>query len=638
MDASLKCEAADERAASTPSVSVTERMSGARQAHTAPRPGPSSHPTPPIWPDVTPCERASIPTGLWARCGNSRCDALIYQRELKKSLQVCPRCQHHARVSARERLEQLLDPRTFREEDADIQPSDPLAFVSGGEAYRHKLAETQRKTGLAEAVVCGVGQITGSPLRVAVADFAFLGASMGTVVGEKITRAIERSIEDGLPLLAVAASGGARMHEGILALMQMAKTACALARLAEARVPFISVLTDPTMGGVTASFAGLGDVTLAEPDALIGFAGPRVIEAITREALPPEAQRAEFQLDHGMIDHVVHRRDLRPMLARLLRVYDAASISGSVASPPIQQQPPTVCPEGAPSTDRQSHASLTPWERLQLARHQLRPHTLDFIGAIFDDFVELRGDRLFADDPALVGGLARLDGQAVMVLGHQKGRDTKENARRRFGMPRPEGYRKALRLMRQAEKLGVPIITLVDTPGADPTLPSEERGQALAIATNLLEMARLKVPILTTIIGEGGSGGALAVAVADHVLMLENAVYSVVTPEGCAAILWRDAALASDAAERMKITADDLHRFGILDGIVEEPVGGAHTDPDAAIQSFGAALRHGLASIDRVYGAGSSRDVTRLIADRYKKYRRIGSMLDGTLTVETPRL
>jgi acyl-CoA carboxylase subunit beta len=584
-----------------------------------------------------PGRRAAIPTGLWVRCGNPHCDALIYRRELQKSLRVCPRCQYHTRVSARERLEQLLDPRTFWEEDADIQPSDPLAFVSGGQAYQDKLAETQRKTGLVEAVMCGVGQIAGSPLRVAVADFAFLGASMGSVVGEKITRAIERSTEDGLPLVTISASGGARMHEGIFSLMQMAKTVSALARLGEARVPFISVLTDPTMGGVVASFAGLGDVILAEPGALIGFAGPRVIEAITRETLPPEAQRAQFQLDHGMIDLIVHRRDLRSTLARILRVYAAVSMSSGVESPPTRRLPP-IGEEVPLSTDCPSRASLPPWERLRLARHPLRPHTRDYIDAIFDDFVELRGDRLFADDPGLVGGLARLHGQAVMVLGPQKGRDTRENAHGQFGMPRPEGYRKALRLMKQAEKLGMPVITLVDTPGADPTLSSEEHGQALAIATSLLEMARLRVPILTVIIGEGGSGGALAIAVADRVLMLENAVYSVVTPEGCATILWRDSALAPDAAKRLKITAEDLHRFGIVDGIVEEPDDGAHADPDRAIRAVADALRHGLANIECSYGAGPWLDVDRLIADRHEKYRRIGSTLDGTLTVETPRL
>ena len=217
-----------------------------------------------------------------------------------------------------------------------------------------------------------------------------------------------------------------------------------------------------------------------------------------------------------------------------------------------------------------------------------------------------------------------MDGRPVMILGHQKGRDTKENAIRRFGMPRPEGYRKALRLMKQAEKFGLPIIALVDTPGADPTLPSEERGQALAIATNLLEMVRLRVPTIAAIIGEGGSGGALAIAVADRVLMLENAIYSVVTPEGCASILWNNAGLAPEAAASMKITAEDIWRFGIVDCVVPEPAGGAHTDPAAAIQALGVVLRETLDELDRLYKHGDTLDVERLLRDRFEKYRRIG--------------
>jgi acetyl-CoA carboxylase carboxyl transferase subunit alpha len=278
----------------------------------------------------------------------------------------------------------------------------------------------------------------------------------------------------------------------------------------------------------------------------------------------------------------------------------------------------------APADSPPASSSLTAWQRVQIARHPQRPYTLDYIGAIFEEHVELHGDRLFADDPALVAGPARLGGRPVMVIGHQKGRDAKENAHRRFGMPRPEGYRKALRLMKQAEKFGLPIITLVDTPGADPTLPSEERGQAMAIATNLLEMARLRTPVITAIIGEGGSGGALAIAMADRVLMFENAVYSVVSPEGCASILWNDAGLVAEAATAMKITAEDVWRFGIADQIVPEPTGGAHADPVAAAASLGAAFRATLQELDRLYGCGEALDADRLLRDRFSKYRQIG--------------
>jgi acetyl-CoA carboxylase carboxyl transferase subunit beta len=271
-----------------------------------------------------------VPADLWVRCANDRCKELIYTREFEKNLRVCQKCHHHARLPSSERIAQLLDEGSFQEEDRGLQPGDPLGFVSAGQRYQDKLVETKEKTGLAEAVICGTGTIDAAPLRLAIADFSFMGASMGSVVGEKVARAIERSLEDRQPFLAVCSSGGARMHEGIFSLMQMAKTSAALARLGDAHVPFFCLLTDPTTGGVTASFAGLGDVMLAEPGALVGFAGPRVIEQITKQKLPPGTQRAEFQLEHGMIDKVVHRRDLRPTLARLLRLYTALpSANGS---------------------------------------------------------------------------------------------------------------------------------------------------------------------------------------------------------------------------------------------------------------------------------------------------------------------
>jgi acetyl-CoA carboxylase carboxyl transferase subunit alpha len=255
---------------------------------------------------------------------------------------------------------------------------------------------------------------------------------------------------------------------------------------------------------------------------------------------------------------------------------------------------------------------------VQLARDPQRPYTLDYLTLAFSEFVELHGDRLFADDAAIVGGMASLDGQTVMVIGHQKGRDTKENVLRRFGMARPEGYRKALRLMRQAEKFGMPIVSLIDIPGADPSLAAEERGQAFAIAENLLAMTTLRVPFVSVIIGEGGSGGALALGVADRVLMLENAIYSVASPEAAASILWKDGARGAEAAEAMKITAPDLLRFGVIDAIVPEPPGGAHTDHPAAAAALKSALLTQLAELDNV-------PVEQLVASRAKRYRKIGA-------------
>jgi len=264
------------------------------------------------------------------------------------------------------------------------------------------------------------------------------------------------------------------------------------------------------------------------------------------------------------------------------------------------------------------------WERVQLARHPKRPHALDYIQRLFPEFHELHGDRRYADDLAIVGGMARLDEQPVMVLGQQKGRDTKQKILRNWGMPRPEGYRKALRLMELAAKFSRPIITLVDTPGAYPGIDAEERGQAEAIAFNLREMSRLGVPVIVVVIGEGGSGGALGLAVGNRVYMLENSVYSVISPESCAAIIYRDSGRAADAAAALKMTAKDLVKLGLVDGIIPEPGAGAHTDPDAAAQYVREALKKSLAELAGVSSA-------QLIEERYRKFRDMGAFFRESL-------
>ncbi len=271
------------------------------------------------------------------------------------------------------------------------------------------------------------------------------------------------------------------------------------------------------------------------------------------------------------------------------------------------------------STAQQLMSSLTPWQRCLLARHVDRPYTLDYVRGLFTEWVELHGDRLFGDDPAIVSGLARFDGEPVAVVGHQKGRDTRDRLYRNFGQPRPEGYRKALRVMKLAERFERPVISLVDTPGAYPGLDAEERGQAEAIARNLREMASLKVPIVVVVTGEGGSGGALALGVGDHVMMLENAVYSVISPEGCAAILWKDQAQVQAAAASLRLTARDLLELGVIDEIVPEPLGGAQLDPAGAVRNVGAAIRKALVDLRRVKSA----DLTRR---RYAKFRVLGQI------------
>ncbi|MGH7528993.1 MAG: acetyl-CoA carboxylase carboxyltransferase subunit alpha [Gemmatimonadales bacterium] len=308
----------------------------------------------------------------------------------------------------------------------------------------------------------------------------------------------------------------------------------------------------------------------------------------------------------------------RPLLELERQIEELKRLAGEQAEVAKQLRP---LEEQLATLRVEIYRTLTPMQRVQVARHPRRPYTLDYLNTIFSDFVELHGDRMFRDDPALVGGWARLDGASVMVIGHQKGRDTKENLHRNFGMAHPEGYRKALRLMHLAEKFGAPVVTLVDTPGAYPGLGAEERGQAEAIARNLLEMASLRTPIITAVIGEGGSGGALAVGLADRVLMLENSVYSVISPEGCAAILWKDASQRERAAEALKITAQDLLQLGVIDEIVAEPPGGAHADPEAAAEALGDALRRHLSQL-RKY------KIDKLLKRREAKYLSMGALTE----------
>lgn len=589
--------------------------------------------------------KTGLPQDMLVKC--PKCRALRYRREWEKDLKVCRECGHHFRLSAPERIALLLDPGTFIEIDAHLRPADPLRFVCRAQSYAARLAEVQKDTGLSEAVVSGSGCIEGHALALAVMDFRFIGGSMGSVVGEKVTRATDLALERGLPLLIVSASGGARMHEGIFSLMQMAKTSAALARLSEARLPRLSLLTDPTAGGVTASFAMQAEIILAEPGALIGFAGPRVIEQFMHQKLPADADTSEFMLEHGMIDAIVHRRLLRATLARILQLYESRTSmkggsfrprpSGLTSDPSVVDLEKEVgkpqCNGGCLEVEgrlqiREAEAAcqssrqyprylLSCWDRVQLARHQERPHTADYIRLMCDDFFELRGDRRYGDDRAVLGGLATFAGQTIMLIGHQKGRSLAEKQVCNFGMPMPEGYRKTQRLMRHAERFGFPVVCLLDTPGAYPGLESEQRGIAQAIAENLEVMATLRVQTVAIVMGEGGSGGALALGLADRVLMLEHAIYTVAAPEAAASIVWRDSAFAPEAAEAMRITAQDLLELGVIDGIIQEPPGGAHSHHCAAAQLLGERLCLVLAELVEI-------PVAELLKRRYARFRCIG--------------
>lgn len=499
--------------------------------------------------------RPEVPQGLLKKC--NKCQAAIFTEDVKRAGYICPKCHGYFRVHARERIRMVADENTFEEWDARMEFVNPLQF----KGYEGKVKSLQEKTGLDEAVVTGKARIGGHETMLAVCDGRFLMASMGQIVGEKITRAVERATKEKLPVIIFACSGGARMQEGMVSLMQMAKTAAALKRHSEAGLLYVSVLTDPTTGGVTASFAMLGDVILAEPQALIGFAGPRVIEQTIGEKLPKGFQRSEFLLEHGFLDRIVERHEMRQVLCDILRLHEAGQQDFSEE---VQQKSEL-------SGETTQKSEKTAWERVQISREKDRPVGQDYIEQLFPDFLEFHGDRYFGDDPAIIGGIASFQGKKVTVLAQAKGKSTKENVERNFGMPSPEGYRKALRLMKQAEKFGRPVLCFVDTPGAFCGLEAEERGQGEAIARCLFEMSDLKVPVLSLVIGEGGSGGALAMAVANEVWMMENAVYSVLSPEGFASILWKDSTRAKEAAEVMKLTATDLQKLGMIEKVIPEP-------------------------------------------------------------------
>ena len=503
----------------------------------------------------------NIPQGLWKKC--NKCGQPIYVENVVNNDYICPKCGGYFRIHAYRRIEMVIDAGTFVEWNKEMEFSNPLEFPG----YEKKVQAAKEKTGLDEAIVTGKGCIYGQETAIGVCDARFLMSSMGQVVGEKITRMVERATKEKLPVIIFACSGGARMQEGIVSLMQMAKTSAALKKHHEAGQLFISVLTDPTTGGVTASFAMLGDIILAEPNALIGFAGPRVIEQTIGQKLPEGFQRSEFLLEHGFIDKIVERSNQKFVLADILKMHKK----------PVEQEyiagDNHVFGEDKNVDSRRENrrnSGKSAWDTVQLSRKADRPVATDYIDAIFENFIEFHGDRYFGDDGAIVGGIATFHGIPVTVIGQQKGKNTKDNIKRNFGMPSPEGYRKALRLMKQAETFGRPIICFVDTPGAFCGLEAEERGQGEAIARNLFEMADLTVPVLSIVIGEGGSGGALAMAVANEVWMMENAIYSILSPEGFASILWKDSKKASDAAKVMKITADDLYERGLIEHIILE--------------------------------------------------------------------
>ncbi|HOZ54813.1 MAG TPA: acetyl-CoA carboxylase carboxyltransferase subunit alpha [Clostridia bacterium] len=572
--------------------------------------------------------KVDIQVSKWLKC--DKCKEILYKENVKNNLSICPNCGNYFRMSAKKRIELITDESTFLEFDLNIDNTNPLEM----EDYVKKIAILREKTKVSEAVICGTGKINGLDSVICVMESKFLMGSMGSVVGEKITYSIEKAIELELPLIIVCVSGGARMQEGVISLMQMAKTTAALTKLHEKGLLYISLLTDPTYGGVTASFASLGDVILAEPGAMIGFAGPRVIEQTIGQSLPDGFQTSEFLLEQGFIDKIVERSNLKETLYKIIKfnknsneykekIIDSGKkrelnkvIESNKKTESVKKVELNNKIENKENITINNQNELTAWERVEIARSPKRKTALEYINTIFDEFIELHGDRSFKDDKAIVCGLAKIGNRNFTVIGEQKGRNVKENIERNFGMPNPESYRKAIRFMNQAEKFNRPVITFIDTKGAYPGLGAEERGQGEAIARSMFEMAKLKVPIIAIVIGEGSSGGALAIGVGNKVLMLENSIYSILSPEGYASILWKDSSRAKEAAEKMKLTAYDLLELEVIDKII--------TESSNIEDGFSKTCDQIKNEITQIIDDMSNLNKQEVVEQRYNKFRNIG--------------
>ncbi|MDD5093364.1 MAG: acetyl-CoA carboxylase carboxyltransferase subunit alpha/beta [Dehalococcoidia bacterium] len=519
------------------------------------------------------------------------CGADLAKSELYQQYRVCEECRFHHSISALERIQLLADPNSFQKIHR-TQATSSSAQLPGNVSYQERIHEAQRRTGLSEAVVTGICTIGGNPTVLVVLDFGFLGGNMGIVVGERIAMAFETAVKKKLPVITVVSSGGARIEEGVLSLMQMAKTVAAAKKLHDNRLPHISILTHPTTGEVYASFASLGDMIIAEPKAMVGFAPIRVAEWASENQITEIEHTSESHLDHGLIDQIVDRTRLRHFISTVLDMLSSRYRLGMRKK---------VSPYMAPT-----HPQEQAWEAIQLARHEERPTAMDYISRITSTFIEIHGDRSYSDDPAIVCGLAEFGGEAVIVIGQQ--RDHNE------GHAGPEGFRKAKRAMRLAAKFNLPLINLIDTPGAYPGPESEERGIGHAIASTIALLFELPVPVISVIIGQGGSEGALALGIANRTLIMENAFFSVISPERAASIFFRDVKRAEELAVALRLTAADCSELGVIDIVVPEPAGGAHTDPEEAARLLKNVILRELLQIQ-------TQSPKTLIDSRYERFR-----------------
>lgn len=504
---------------------------------------------------------------MWIKC--EACGRLVYYKDYKNNNYVCPRCGRAFVMTPKQRFDLLFDDIYWKKFDLPTNTDDPLNFVDRV-SYKDRLAEARTDTGTNDAISTADGKIGGIDSTVCVMNGDFMMGSMGRAAGDAIVASIEHAIELKNPFIMVTCSGGARMQENILSLMQMARTTVAVNKIHQNKLPYIVILTDPTFGGVTASFAMLGDIHIAESGARVGFAGRRVIEQNIHEKLPSNFQTADYLYDHGMVDMVVKRSELKSALERVLSVLTKQPRDAKV----IDVKTPKF---DAPKKSRD--IGKTPeYDKVLMARNENRPHFLDYVNGIVDNWSYLAGDRCFGEDAAMGSGIGYWYGIPAVIIGQEKGRTIETRQQHRFGMPNPEGYRKAQRMMRLAEKFNLPLISLFDTAGAFAGGAAEERGQSEAVASSISTGLQIKTPYIAVNVGEGGSGGAIAIGTGDRVMMLENAIYSVIAPESCASILWKDNKFKAQAATALKLTARDMASLNVIDKIISEPAGGAQAD------------------------------------------------------------
>ncbi len=527
------------------------------------------------------------------------CEEPISDSPSYLTYRVCPFCRFHYNVTARQRVELLADKGTFKESYKYVSSMDPLSF-SRRSRYRKFLAQDQSRTGLTEAAVTGRCRIGDIETVMIVLDFGFMGGTMGSVVGEKVSMAFENAARRGIPAVAVVSGGGTRIQEGVLSLMQMAKTVTAANRLRDEEVPFIVVLANPSTGQAYASFANLADVILAEPGSLIGLSPLRTLREVSKMPLPLDAHTAEAHVGHGLLDNVVDRENLQPRIASLLQILTAHK-QGSSNHKNLLKAEPVESDE------------VEPWEAVTAARNSERPQANIYFRSMLDPFIELRGDRLNSDDRSIVAGLGFMDGQPVAVIGQQR-RPLVEGDRYHVF---PDGLRKAQRVIDLASRFKLPLVTLIDTQGADPGLEAEEQGIGNAIAKTLSSMLTVSTPMVSVVIGESGSEGALALSLSDRILIQQYAVYSPMSVNHSLGAAHHDHMLDREAAEALMLTAHDCLELGIADEIVPEPEGGSHVDPREASASLQTAILTNIVQLSKMSQG-------KLLKKRYRKFRRMG--------------